>query len=53
MKIWYNGVPVTKATGIKNLDGHIGIQGEKNLLEFRAEEVTRLQAESVRYQTTP
>ena len=30
-----NGVLVTTATGIKNATGHIGIQGELGLLEFR------------------
>ena len=35
--IWIrlNGVLITAATSIKNLDGHIGIQGEHGLLEFR------------------
>ncbi len=42
MKIWLNGVPVVTATSIKNLDGHIGIQGELGLLEFRSIELTEL-----------
>lgn len=42
MKIWYNGVPVMNATSIKNLSGHIGIQGEQFLLEFRTVELTHL-----------
>lgn len=42
MKIWYNGVPVVTATSIKNLEGHVGIQGELGLLEFRVFELTRL-----------
>ena len=35
--IWVrlNGVLITAATSIKNIDGHIGIQGEHGLLEFR------------------
>jgi hypothetical protein len=30
-----NGETITTATGIKNLDGHVGIQGENGQLEFR------------------
>ena len=35
LRIELNGVLITTATGIKNLEGHIGIQGELGLLEFR------------------
>ncbi|EDY84354.1 conserved domain protein [Verrucomicrobiia bacterium DG1235] len=42
MKIWYNGSPVVTAGSIKNLEGHVGIQGELGLLEFRKFEITRL-----------
>ena len=35
IRISVNGSLVTKARHIKNLDGHIGIQGELGLLEFR------------------
>ena len=35
LEVKLNGILVTTATSIKNLDGHIGIQGEKGLLEFR------------------
>jgi len=35
-----NGELITLAIGIKNLDGHVGIQGEHGLLEFRKIEVT-------------
>jgi hypothetical protein len=31
-----NDVPITTATNIKNHEGHIGIQGEHGLLEFRS-----------------
>jgi hypothetical protein len=35
MEIKLNGAVITTATSIKNLTGHIGIQGEEGLLEFR------------------
>ena len=37
-RLWIslNGVLITTATGVKNLRGHIGIQGELGLLEFRS-----------------
>ena len=35
LEVKLNGVRVTTATSIKNREGHIGIQGEKGLLEFR------------------
>jgi len=37
-----NGILITTATSIKNLKGHIGIQGELGLLEFRRIEVLEL-----------
>jgi len=40
MVVKLNGIRITTATGIKNLKGHIGIQGEHGLLEFRKIEVT-------------
>ena len=35
MEAKLNGAQITTATSIKNLKGHIGIQGEHGLLEFR------------------
>lgn len=35
LSVVLNGFSVTKVTNVKNLTGHIGIQGEKGLLEFR------------------
>ena len=40
--IHLNGVLITTATSIKNLMGHIGIQGELGLLEFRKIEVAEI-----------
>jgi len=40
--IHLNGVLVTTATNIKKLTGHIGIQAEGGLLEFRKIEVARM-----------
>jgi len=37
-----NGITVSKATDIKNLSGHAGIQGEMGLLEFKKIEVSPL-----------
>jgi hypothetical protein len=37
-----NGTVITSCTSIKNLTGHIGIQGENGLLEFRKIAVERL-----------
>ena len=42
MEVKLNGAVITTATDIKNLSGHIGIQGENGLLEFRKIEVDRL-----------
>lgn len=42
MEIKLNGKVITTATEIKNLTGHIGIQAELGLLEFRKIEVTQL-----------
>lgn len=39
MTISLNDAVITTCTSIKNLTGHIGIQGEKGLLEFRRIEV--------------
>ncbi len=35
LRVKLNGTLITTATSIKNLDGHIGIQAENGLLEFR------------------
>ena len=40
--IHLNGVLITTATSIKKLTGHIGIQAERGLLEFRKIEVTEI-----------
>ena len=37
-----NGVLITTATEIKNREGHIGIQAELGLLEFRNIRIQRL-----------
>ncbi len=42
LEVKLNGVLITTATSIKNLEGHIGIQGEHGLLEFRKIEVLEL-----------
>lgn len=42
LKIYLNDVPVTLATSIENREGHIGIQGELGLLEFRKLELRAL-----------
>ena len=42
LSVRLNGVLITTATSIKNLTGHIGIQGELGLLEFRKIEVEGL-----------
>ena len=39
LSVRLNGILITTATSIKNLTGHIGIQGELGLLEFRKIEV--------------
>ena len=39
LTVHLNGVLITTATSIKRLTGHIGIQGEHGLLEFRKIEV--------------
>lgn len=39
MAVRLNGVPVATARSIRNSSGHIGIQGERGLLEFRRIEV--------------
>ena len=39
LSVKLNGILITTATSIKNLTGHIGIQGELGLLEFRKIEV--------------
>lgn len=41
MEISLNGILITKCSNIKNLEGHIGIQGEKGLLEFRKIEIAK------------
>ncbi len=35
LEVKLNGIRITTATSIKNLTGHIGIQGEHGLVEFR------------------
>ena len=42
LTVHLNGVLITTATSIKNLTGHIGIQGEHGLLEFRKIEVDEI-----------
>ena len=42
LSVHLNGVLITTATSIKNLTGHIGIQGELGLLEFRKIEVDEI-----------
>ena len=42
LSVKLNGELVTLAIGIKNLEGHIGIQGEYGLLEFRKIDVIPL-----------
>ena len=42
LSIKLNGTEVCVGTNIKNRSGHIGIQGEKGLLEFRRIEITEL-----------
>ena len=42
MEIRLNGALITTCRSIKNLTGHIGIQGEHGLLEFRKIEVIKL-----------
>jgi hypothetical protein len=37
-----NGETVERATNVKNLSGHVGIQGEHGLLEFRTIAIKRL-----------
>lgn len=39
LEVKLNGIVVSTATSVKNLEGHIGIQGEFGLLEFRKVEV--------------
>jgi hypothetical protein len=41
LSVKLNGLLITTATGIKNLEGHLGIQAENGLLEFREIEVFR------------
>ena len=41
LRVKLNGTLITTATSIKNLDGHIGIQAENGLLEFREIELFR------------
>lgn len=42
MEIQLNGISVTTCTSIKNLSGHVGIQAELGLLEFRKIEIDQL-----------
>lgn len=36
LKVWLNGTVVTRASGITNQEGYIGIQGETGIVEFRS-----------------
>ena len=42
LSVRLNGTLITTATSIKNLTGHVGIQGELGLLEFRRIDVEEL-----------
>ena len=42
LSVTLNGVLITTATGVGNLSGHIGIQGEDGLLEFRRVDVEEI-----------
>lgn len=42
MEVKLNGATITTCTSIKNLTGHVGIQGELGLLEFRKIEIDQL-----------
>ena len=42
LEVKLNGTVITTATSIKNLTGHVGIQGELGLLEFRRIDVEEL-----------
>ncbi|MCH7918689.1 MAG: DUF1080 domain-containing protein [Planctomycetes bacterium] len=42
LRVELNGVLITTATDIKNLSGHVGIQGENGQLEFRNICITEL-----------
>jgi len=42
MEIRLNGILVTTCTSIENLSGHVGIQAEMGLLEFRKIEIASL-----------
>ena len=42
MEIQLNGILVSTCTSIKNLSGHVGIQAELGLLEFRKIEIDQL-----------
>ena len=39
MEVRLNGILITTCTSIKNLEGHVGIQAEHGLLEFRKIEI--------------
>ena len=45
LSVKLNGILITMATNIKNLTGHVGIQGEQGLLEFRSIRIRVLDAE--------
>lgn len=42
LSVRVNGVVITLVEGLQNASGHIGIQGEKGLLEFRRIDVQKL-----------
>ena len=39
VEVRLNGILITRCSSIKNLEGHVGIQGELGLLEFRKIEI--------------
>ena len=41
IQVKLNGTLITTATRVKNLTGHVGIQGEHGLLEFRTINLVR------------
>ncbi|MEM9159071.1 MAG: DUF1080 domain-containing protein [Verrucomicrobiota bacterium] len=42
IKVYLNGTLITLAVEVKNAEGHVGIQGEHGLLEFRKIEIEEL-----------
>ncbi len=52
LQVKLNGVLITTATGIKNRQGHIGIQAEHGLLEFRKVDIILLETQSTEHPHT-